>query len=53
MESSFKRKDKKMINLHPPRGGFERKGIKIPFKVGGALGYRGEKISDLIKRMLP
>ncbi|MFC1801130.1 uL30 family ribosomal protein [Nanoarchaeota archaeon] len=46
-------KDKKTINLHPPRGGFERKGIKIPFKVGGALGYRGEKINDLIKRMLP
>ena len=46
-------KDKKVINLHPPRGGFERKGIKIPFKVGGALGYRGEKINDLIKRMLP
>jgi large subunit ribosomal protein L30 len=46
-------KDQKTINLHPPRGGFERKGIKIPFKVGGALGYRGEKINDLIKRMLP
>ena len=46
-------KDKKVINLHPPRGGFERKGVKVPFKVGGALGYRGDKINDLIKRMLP
>lgn len=46
-------KDKKTVYLHPPRGGFERKGIKIPFKVGGALGYRGEKINNLIKRMWP
>jgi large subunit ribosomal protein L30 len=38
--------------LSPPKGGFERKGTKIPFKIGGALGYRGSKINDLIKRML-
>ena len=46
------RKGKKTFRLHPPRGGYERKGIKVPFTVGGALGYRGEKINDLIKRML-
>jgi large subunit ribosomal protein L30 len=45
-------KEKKFFRLHPPRKGFERKGIKLPFKVGGALGYRGNKINDLIKRML-
>ena len=45
-------KDKKFFRLQPPRKGFERKGIKKPFSVGGALGYRGEKISDLIKRMM-
>lgn len=43
---------KKFFRLHPPRGGFERKGTKVPFKVGGALGDRKEKINDLIKRML-
>jgi large subunit ribosomal protein L30 len=43
---------KPFYRLSPPRGGFERKGIKLPFKVGGALGYRGPKINDLIKRML-
>jgi large subunit ribosomal protein L30 len=47
-----KRKRGKGFALHPPRGGFERKGIKMPFKLGGAYGYRAEKINDLIKRML-
>jgi large subunit ribosomal protein L30 len=40
------------FRLLPPRKGFGRKGIKLPFKLGGALGYRGEKINDLIKRMI-
>ncbi|MBU1199046.1 MAG: uL30 family ribosomal protein [Nanoarchaeota archaeon] len=43
---------KKFFALHPPRGGFERKGIKVPFNKGGVLGYRGAKISELIKKML-
>lgn len=43
---------KPYFRLHPPRGGFERKGIKVPFSLGGAMGYRGDKINDLIKRML-
>ncbi|MEK6959695.1 MAG: uL30 family ribosomal protein [Nanoarchaeota archaeon] len=47
-----KKKDKPYFRLHPPRGGFERKGIKVPHNIGGALGYRGEKINDLIKKML-
>ena len=41
---------KKFFLLHPPRGGFERKGIKVPFNKGGALGYRGPKVNDLIKK---
>lgn len=45
-------KDKKFFRLHPPRKGFGRKGTKKPFSVGGALGYRGEKINELIKRMV-
>ena len=42
----------KPFRLNPPRGGFERKGIKVSFNSGGALGYRGEKINSLIKKML-
>ncbi len=45
-------KIKKYFRLHPPRGGFERKGVKLPFTMGGALGNRGEKMNDLIKKML-
>jgi large subunit ribosomal protein L30 len=44
--------EKKFFRLHPPRRGFERKGTKVSFEVGGALGYRGDKINDLIKRMI-
>ena len=43
---------RKHFTLNPPRKGFGRKGVKIAFKVGGALGDRGEKINDLIKRMI-
>jgi len=40
---------KKVFRLHPPRKGF--KSTKRPFKVLGDLGYRGEKINELIMRM--
>ncbi len=43
---------KLFFRLNPPIKGFERKGIKKPFSLGGVLGYRKEKINDLIKRML-
>lgn len=43
---------KPFYSLHPPKGGFERKGIKVPFGLGGALGNRKEKINDIIKKML-
>lgn len=46
------KKYKRYFALNPPRKGFGRKGIKRSFKVGGALGYRGEKMNDLLKRML-
>lgn len=48
-----KRKRGRLYSLQPPRKGYGRKGIKVAFKVGGALGYRGEKINDLLKRMIP
>jgi large subunit ribosomal protein L30 len=38
--------------LQPPRKGYGRKGIKLPFSKGGALGDRGEKINDLLLRMV-
>ena len=43
---------KPFFRLAPPKGGFERKGIKTSFNLGGALGYRGEKITELIKKMM-
>lgn len=46
------KKIKPFFRLHPPRGGFERKGIKASFSEGGVLGDRKEKINDLIKRMI-
>src|SRR3989338_10479103 len=46
------KKIKKYFRLNAPRKGFGRKGIKYSFANGGALGYRGEKINDLIKRMV-
>ena len=46
------KKIKPYFRLMPPRQGFERKGIKKAFSIGGALGFRGEKIKDLIMRMI-
>jgi large subunit ribosomal protein L30 len=46
------KKYKPYFRLQPPRGGFERKGIKKSFTAGGVLGYRGAKINDLIKKMI-
>ena len=38
------------FRLHSPRGGYRK--VKLPYKVGGALGYRGDKINDLLRRMM-
>lgn len=43
---------KPFFRLKPPQKGFEREGIKKPFSMGGALGYRKEKINELIRRMM-
>ncbi len=43
---------KQFFRLSPPLKGFERGGIKKPFSMGGALGYRKENINDLVKRMI-
>ena|SRR3989344_3887330 len=40
------------FRLKPPVKGFERKGIKTPFSMGGVIGYRKDKINNLLLRML-
>ena len=40
---------KPFFRLHPPRKGYEA--TKLPYSIGGSLGYRGESINHLIKRM--
>jgi large subunit ribosomal protein L30 len=47
-----RKKQNNHYSLPPPRGGLERKGSKMPYASKGALGYRGEKINDLIKKMI-
>jgi len=42
----------KPFRLHPPSGGYERRGIKYPYTLGGALGYRGDAINALLRRMM-
>ena len=41
---------KPVFRLHPPRKGYED--IKKTFAESGSLGYRGNKIGDLIKKMI-
>jgi large subunit ribosomal protein L30 len=52
--SDYRMKDvegaKSVFRLHPPEKGYE--GIKRSYRNGGALGYRGDAINELIARML-
>ena len=41
---------KPFFRLHPPRKGFKRS-VKRPYGSKGELGYRGESINELAKRM--
>lgn len=53
MDSGAKLEDngiKPVFRLHPPRKGYEN--IKKTFTESGSLGYRGDKIGDLIKKMI-
>ena len=43
---------KQFFRLKPPLRGFEKGGIKKPFSLGGALGYRKNNINELVKRMI-
>jgi large subunit ribosomal protein L30 len=42
---------KPVFRLHPPSKGYKGK-VKKSYRMGGATGYRGEAINDLIKRMI-
>jgi len=41
---------KPFFRLHPPSGGFRRT-VKRPYRADGELGYRGDAINDLARRM--
>jgi large subunit ribosomal protein L30 len=41
---------KPFFRMHPPKKGFKRT-VKRPYNDHGELGYRGEAINELIKRM--
>ena len=43
---------KRVFRLHPPRGAKGWGGIKRSFRVGGALGARGDEIEALVVRMM-
>jgi large subunit ribosomal protein L30 len=43
---------KNCFKMSPPKQGYERKGIKKPYSLGGALGDRKEAINELIKKMM-
>ncbi|MBW3017432.1 uL30 family ribosomal protein [Candidatus Woesearchaeota archaeon] len=51
LKDSRKAVNEKVFRLNPPKGGFERKGIKVPYNIGGAAGKR-PAIDDLILRMI-
>jgi len=42
---------KPVFRLHPPSKGYKGK-VKKSYRMGGATGYRGEAINDLVKRMI-
>lgn len=46
------KKTKPFFRLNSPKQGFERKGVKTSYSRGGALGYRGQEMNKLLKRMI-
>jgi ribosomal protein L30/L7E len=52
---SLKNREGKQLNvfrMHPPRGGFGYKGIKVSYQEGGCLGLRRKGMDEFLKRML-
>jgi len=44
--------EKKHFKLSPPKGGFDRAGIRKYIKMRGACGGRGKEIEALLRRMI-
>ena len=51
VEYSSLSKVKPVFRLRPPKKGFKGK-VKRSYAAGGELGYRGDAINDLLKRMV-
>ncbi len=45
-------KNSKTFKLSPPKRGFDKGGVRKRHNEGGALGYRGKEINDLLRRMI-
>lgn len=41
-----------VYSLNSPTGGYEPKGVKVNYSAGGANGYRGDAMADLLQRMM-
>jgi large subunit ribosomal protein L30 len=41
-----------VYRLSSPDGGYEPAGVKVNYEAGGANGYRGDNMNDLLQRML-
>lgn len=50
-EEDLPEKLEKSFGLHPPKGGFKGK-KKKPYGKKGEIGYRGEEINKLLKKMI-
>ncbi|MFO7872706.1 MAG: uL30 family ribosomal protein [Candidatus Undinarchaeales archaeon] len=42
----------KTFKLSPPKRGFDKGGVRKRHNEGGALGYRGKEINELLRRMI-
>ena len=52
---SLKDREGKLLNvfrMHPPRGGYGRKGIKVGYQDGGCLGLRRKGMDAFLEKMM-
>lgn len=42
----------KFFTLQPPKGGYGRRGVKTTFAQKGAIGWRGQDINTLVRKMM-
>ena len=52
---SLKNKEGKPLNvfrMHPPRGGYGYKGIKVGYQEGGCLGLRRKGMDEFLEKMI-